>query len=94
MSKWVAFYNEIDPYAADWLRNLIAGGHIAPGVVDTRSIEDIAPDELLGYTQVHFFAGIGVWSYALRLAGWRITNRSGRKLPMSAFLQGWQRRWA
>lgn len=65
-----AFYNEIDPFAAQWLRNLIDAGHIAPGVVDTRSIEDIAPDELRDYTQVHFFAGIGVWSYALRLAGW------------------------
>ena len=65
-----AFYNEIDPYAAAWLRNLIAAGHIAHGVVDERSIEDIVPEELLGYTQCHFFAGIGVWSYALRRAGW------------------------
>ena len=65
-----AFYNEIDPYAAAWLRNLIAAGHIAPGVVDERSIEDINPEELLGYTQCHFFAGVGVWSYALRCAGW------------------------
>ena len=65
-----AFYNEIDPYAAAWLRNLIAAGHIAPGVVDERSIEDINPEELLGYTQCHFFSGIGVWSYALRRAGW------------------------
>ena len=63
-----AFYNEIDPYAAAWLRNLIAAGHIAPGVVDERSIEDINPEELLGYTQCHFFSGIGVWSYALRRA--------------------------
>ena len=65
-----AFYNEIDPYCAQWLRNLIDAGHIAPGVVDERSIEDITPNELRGYTQCHFFAGIGVWSYALRLAGW------------------------
>ena len=65
-----AFYNEIDPYCAQWLRNLIDAGHIAPGVVDERSIEDIAPNELREYTQVHCFAGIGVWSYALRLAGW------------------------
>jgi DNA (cytosine-5)-methyltransferase 1 len=65
-----AFYNEIDPYAAQWLRNLIAAGHIAPGVVDERSIEDIEPAELARYAQCHFFAGIGVWSYALRLAGW------------------------
>lgn len=36
-----AYYNEIDPFAAQWLRNLIAAGHIAPGIVDTRSIEDV-----------------------------------------------------
>ncbi|WP_186056537.1 DNA cytosine methyltransferase [Burkholderia gladioli] len=65
-----AYYNEIDPYAAQWLRNLIAAGHIAPGDVDERSIEDVRPDDLRGYTQCHFFAGIGVWSYALRRAGW------------------------
>ena len=47
------------------LRNLIA-----PGVVDERSIEDVAPIDLRGFTQCHFFAGIGVWSYALRQAGW------------------------
>jgi len=65
-----AYYNEIDPYAAQWLRNLIAAGHIAPGDVDERSIEDVRPDELRGYAQHHFFAGIGIWSSALRLAGW------------------------
>ncbi|EDS6805955.1 DNA cytosine methyltransferase [Salmonella enterica subsp. enterica serovar Legon] len=65
-----AYYNEIDPFAAQWLRNLIAGGHIAPGEVDERSIEDVIPDDLRGFTQCHFFAGIGVWSHSLRLAGW------------------------
>lgn len=65
-----AYYNEIDPYAAQWLRNLIAAGHIAPGEVDERSILDVRADELRGFTQCHFFAGIGVWSYALRRAGW------------------------
>jgi len=65
-----AYYNEIDPYAAQWLRNLIEAGHIAPGIVDERSVEDVRPSEIRGYTQHHFFAGIGVWSYALRLAGW------------------------
>lgn len=65
-----AYYNEIDPYAAEWLRNLIAAGHIAPGEVDTRSIVDVRPDDLKGYEQCHFFAGIGGWSHALRLAGW------------------------
>jgi DNA (cytosine-5)-methyltransferase 1 len=65
-----AYYNEIDPYAAAWLRNLIAKGLIAPGDVDERSIEDVSPTDLIGYTQCHFFAGIGVWSHALRAAGW------------------------
>lgn len=65
-----AFYNENDPFAAQWLRNLIAAGHIAPGVVDERSIEDVTPDDLRGFTQCHFFAGVGVWSFALRRAGW------------------------
>ena len=65
-----AYYNEIDPFAAEWLRQLIRAGEIAPGDVDERSIEDVAPIDLMGYTQCHFFAGIGVWSHALRLAGW------------------------
>lgn len=65
-----AYYNEIEPYAAQWLRNLIASGHIAPGDVDERSILEVRPDDLRGYTQCHFFAGLGGWSYAMRLAGW------------------------
>lgn len=66
----IAYYNEIDPYAAQWLRNLIAAGHIAPGDVDERSIVDVQPSDLVGYTQCHFFAGIGGWSLGARLAGW------------------------
>ena len=55
-----AYYNEFDPRAAQWLRNLIQAGLIAPGDVDDRSIEDVRPSDLAGYTQCHFFAGIGV----------------------------------
>ena len=65
-----SYYNEIDPFAAEMLRNLIKAGHIAPGDVDERSIEDVRPDDLRGYAQCHFFAGVGVWSYALRRAGY------------------------
>jgi DNA (cytosine-5)-methyltransferase 1 len=65
-----AYYNENDPYAAQWLRNLIAAGHIAPGIVDERSIKDVEAFELMQFTQCHFFAGIGIWSHALRRAGW------------------------
>lgn len=65
-----SYYNEHDPKAAAWLRELIKGGHIAPGEVDERDIRDVCPDDIRGFTQHHFFAGIGVWSYALRQAGW------------------------
>lgn len=65
-----AYYNEIDPFAAQWLRNLIDAGHIARGDVDERSIADVQPGDLAGYTQCHFFAGIGGWALALRIAGW------------------------
>lgn len=65
-----AYYNEIDPHAAAWLRELIAAGLIAAGDVDERSIAEVTPDDLRGYTQCHFFAGIGGWSLAARLAGW------------------------
>ena len=64
------YYNEIDPKAAAWLRELINRDLIAQGEVDERSIEDVVPSDLKGFTQCHFFAGIGGWSYALRLAGW------------------------
>lgn len=69
-AKHLAYYNEFDPVAAQWLRNLIAAGHIAPGIVDERSIEDVRPSDLRGFTQCHFFAGIGGWPLALRLAAW------------------------
>lgn len=65
-----AYYNEIDPYAAQWLRNLMEEGWITKGDVDERSIEDVRPNDLTGYDRVHFFAGIGVWDYALNQAGY------------------------
>lgn len=65
-----AYYNEIDPSACAVLRELIARDVIAPGDVDDRSIKEVTPNDLHGYTQVHFFAGGGLWSVAARLAGW------------------------
>lgn len=64
------YYNENNPEAAAWLRELIKAGEIPDGFVDTRSIEEVKPHELTQYTQQHFFAGIGGWALALRLAGW------------------------
>ena len=65
-----AYYNENDPFVARWLRNLIEAGLIAAGDVDERSIADVRADDLRGYDQCHFFAGIGGWPYALQLAEW------------------------
>lgn len=65
-----AYYNEIDPFAAGWLRNLIKEGLIADGDVDERSIANVTAADLRRFDQCHFFAGIGGWSYALRVAGW------------------------
>lgn len=63
------YYNEHDPKIAAWLRELIRCGHIAHGVVDERNIQEVKADELKDYRQCHFFAGIGGWPFALRLAG-------------------------
>ena len=63
------YYNDNDAKACAWLEALISAGLIPPGDVDNRSIADVKPEELKGYTQCHFFAGIGGWSLALQLAG-------------------------
>jgi len=65
-----AYYNEIDPFKSEVLREAIQAGAIAPGDVDERSIVDVEPADLMGYAQCHFFAGGGFWSVALRQAGW------------------------
>ena len=64
------YYNEFDKKKAAWLRQLIEEGAVADGIVDERSVTDIDPDDLRGFVQCHFFAGIGLWSLCLRRAGW------------------------
>lgn len=64
------YFNEFDPHAAEMLRNFRTTGIIPDGRIDGRSIEAVTPADLAGYDQCHFFAGVGVWSMALRLAGW------------------------
>ena len=63
------YYNEWDPQAAAWLRELIAERLIPRGLVDERSITEVEAGDLEGFTQCHFFAGIGGWPLALQLAG-------------------------
>ena len=64
------YYNELDQFAAAWLRELMRDGLIPAGVVDERDIREVQPSDLDGFNQCHFFAGIGGWAYALDLAGW------------------------
>ncbi|MCI2234043.1 DNA cytosine methyltransferase [Escherichia coli] len=65
----VHYYNEWDKGAAAWLRELINNKLIPYGYVDERSITEVTPSDLEGFTQCHFFAGIGGWPLALKLAG-------------------------
>jgi DNA (cytosine-5)-methyltransferase 1 len=65
-----AYYNEHDRQKAAWLRHLIEEGEIAAGVVDDRPIQAVQPEDLHGFAQCHFFAGIGLWSLCFRRAGW------------------------
>ena len=69
MRKW-SYYNENDPKAAAQLRELKHWGLIPEGDVDERSIVDVQAEDLKGYTQAHFFAGVGGWPLALRIAGY------------------------
>lgn len=64
------YYNEIEPFAADWIGNLAKAGHVSTGVVDRRSISDVQPADIEGYVRAHFFAGLAGWDHALKLAGW------------------------
>lgn len=63
------YYSDADPAACAWLRELLAAGLLPAGDVDERSILEVEPADLRGFTQCHFFAGIGGWPYVLRLAG-------------------------
>jgi DNA (cytosine-5)-methyltransferase 1 len=69
------YYNEWDPQAAAWLRELIENKLIPEGVVDERSITEVQAKDLKGFTQCHFFAGIGGWPLALQIAGIPATQR-------------------
>lgn len=64
------YYNENNRHMAAWLRELIVQGVIPEGVVDERSIVEVKAKDLKGFTQCHFFAGVGGWPIALQLAGW------------------------
>ena len=64
------YYNEYDKKKCYALKQLMADGHISKGEIDDRPIQEVMPDDIKDYTRCHFFAGIGLWDYALELAGW------------------------
>jgi len=68
------YYNDNCPQVCAWIRQLMFDGLIPYGVVDSRSILDVQPANLEGFTQCHFFCGIAGWAYALKLAGWPSTR--------------------
>ena len=87
------YYNEFDPFAAGWLHELIAIGAIPAGTVDTRSIKEVMPDDLKQYEVCHFFAGIGGWAEALRIADYAGPVWTG-SCPCQPFSEAGQRRGA
>jgi DNA (cytosine-5)-methyltransferase 1 len=74
------YYNEIDPYCVGVLRVFMENGEIPHGHIDTRSIEDVVPSDLEGFDECHFFAGIGVWAYALKRVKERENFRDGESI--------------
>lgn len=80
-------YNEFEPYAANWLCNLVREDLLPKGLVDRRDMKDMSPEYLSRFTQYHFFAGIGGWPLALRMAGvpehWNIWTGSCPCQPFS-----------
>src|SRR3990167_4027329 len=63
------FYNEIDPYCVQWLRNLMFNRHISPGRIEPRPIQELGAKDV-PYRRAHFFTGIAGWELALKLAHW------------------------
>jgi DNA (cytosine-5)-methyltransferase 1 len=74
MPRPTIYYNDNDPQVCAWIRQLMFDGLIPYGMVDSRSILDVRPADLEGFTQCHFFCGIAGWAYALKLAGWPATR--------------------
>src|SRR5205823_3740436 len=64
------YYNDNEKFCCQWLQNLVDAGHLPAGKVDCRDIKEVRPDEVRGFDSCHFFAGIGGWPLAIKLAGW------------------------
>lgn len=80
-----AYYNEIDPKTAAWLKRLIKNGSITQGEVDERSITEVDAIDLIGFDRCHFFAGIGTWDFCLNESGWGDSPIWTASLPCQPF---------
>ena len=64
------YYNDVDPFCAQWIKNLIKAGHLPVGTVDEQDVRSVRVDNVQAFSICHWFAGIGGWALALSLAGW------------------------
>ena len=79
------YYNEMDSSCCAWLSNLMDAGHISPGRIDDRSIENVSPTDIKGFEHAHFFTGIGGWELAFRLAGYQLPGTWTGSCPCQPF---------
>jgi DNA (cytosine-5)-methyltransferase 1 len=70
LSIKMRMYTDNDDYCCQWMQNLIDAGELSNGTVINQDIRNLTPGDLAGHDQIHFFAGIGGWPLALKLAGW------------------------
>lgn len=68
------YYNDNEPFVAKWLAELVLEKLIPFGIIDGKDIRTI-DTPLERFEQCHFFAGIGGWAEALRLARWPAGRR-------------------
>ncbi len=66
-------YSEIDAYCCDWLVDLQAAYMISKGDVARGDFRLVDKAVFAAATRAHFFAGIGVWDLALRMAKWPLS---------------------
>ena len=85
------YYNELDPYALEWIAQLARCGTLKAGELDGRDIKEVRAADFAGHERCHFFAGIGGWEYALMLAGWRGEVWTG-SCPCQPFSQAGKRK--
>lgn len=62
------FYNDFSRDSVDWLNKLVNASRLPVGDISGKSITELQASEVDGYTQCHFFCGIGGWPLALKMA--------------------------